>query len=1335
MKARLALLGAIVVLGTACGLETPEDLTVPRIGSIYSGLIPADIVTDVEGQDTKPLEDTGILRVDPDNGSPAGGELVFIEGWGFNESVRVYFDEVEAQEVFLVNSKKLRVVTPVHRLGAADVHVWWPSGQTRTLPSGFLFFSELRVDGVEPNIGPISGGSPFKVTGTGFTPETKLVVGRRLAMSIQVVDENTMLAITPPGEEGGPVDVLISNELGTYQKKRAYTFTVAPELLSAEPAAGRPGDVITLRGRWLTTVTRVVVGNADAEILAKSNDKLKIRVPEGSGTVSITATGTWGWDALEKAFVYLSGSGVPGGSRVMPGSGSSEGGERVSIVDCEAVLGAITEPTVSFGGSQAEVLEKYEEQCTVVVKTPSGKGLVDVGVGQGVIPKGFQYVESLTIDKLSPASGDVGGGTKVVLRGKRIPEDVQVMVGPFPALEQKVVSAEEVQFVTPPGSPGLVDVRLLSASGQALLRGGFLFTVKVAEVYAVRPAYGSQAGETQVEVLGAGFSPTSPVFFGVATAREIQVVSYSRIVVRTPAAEVGTVGVKVGTPSGMAALENAYTYFDPLGINGGVWGEQIDGSVNVTVLNAMTWEGLEEASVVLGHDVSTHFKGTTDPRGQVTLSSLHLHGPVDVHAFKPGWDAASIIQTDGENVTVYLIPNDPPTPGEVEPPPELLPGTVQGFVGGLNKYVVLPPGSCADAEAGEDGLCAPCGPERGCSDGLECVELERGRFYCSRSCAFGMPECPVGYTCSPLGALGSICAPEQGRREAHCQISTPYMGKSAFGEEFKVADPDGNFLLDSRLGEVAIVCLGGYVGARTGQFHPLAMGIKRHINVAPGAQLTNQNVDLNIPLNRSLRLRLDSPPLFENYSGQYRVEGYLELGSDGYFALPDSFAGLVPSDLVLKNMPESLTGELYDARYIFIGGAYTVIGEQSPYSVVYAVDVTDLDSAGAALLQSDGFEERDDCPVWELNSIAVKGDEALLAGAKGRVVRYADGEFRTEPSVTVDEWQAIEALPDGTWIAVGNRGSVGMKMGGNWKSLGSVTEVDLLDVAGQDSDNWLAVGSHRVVVSVDGVVDVQSVAADLRGVSSFGEGRYLIAGSQGTLMEYDQGLRRLDSPAAGDWWTIEAFADGRLVLAGEEGVFRQELDGTWVDLVAPVDAQIRRLRGGSAANFWAAGMAGVAYRFTESGGWEKISVPRGMRSMDVGELGNGETLVVGTPALLLTPFLPFPVFRSPLEGGGMKKLLLDWIYEGEVPYIGVYNITISEKYGRSMWRLIAKGTETRIRLPDFAMWVGLGPIRAGEKRVRFYSGYAPWFDISNFDLSNMGTFDWGSYAYDLIAFE
>lgn len=1335
MMSKGTLLIGLALLTVGCGVEAPDGLAVPRVGTTHAGLIPADGAADATSEDTVPLEDTGISAVEPDRGSPAGGELVFVQGWGFNDSVKVYFDEFEAPEVFLVNSKKLRVITPKHALGRADVHVWWPSGQTRTLPGGFLFTANLGVDTVEPAQGPISGGTPFRVTGEGFTEKTKLVVGRRLAMSIQVVDEKTILAITPPGEEGGPADVLISNELGTYQKKRAFTYTVAPDVQSVEPAAGRPGDIVTVRGRWLTTVTRVVLGSMDAEVVARSSDGLKVRVPVGAGTVAVTATGIWGWDTLESGFLYLDGATAPGVSAVMPGSGSSEGGERVSVVDCAEVQGAVTAPAVRFGGQQAEVLERFEAQCTVVVRTPSGSGSVDVDVGKGVIPSGFLYVDRVTVERLTPPSGDHAGGTRVVLRGKRIPQDVQITVGPFPALQTKWVSETEVQFVTPPGSPGVVDVTLLSATGQAVLRNGFLFTVKRPEIYAVRPNYGSRAGNTQVEVLGAGFSPTSALYFGVATAREIQVVSYSRMVARTPVADVGTVAVQVGTPSGMATLDNSFTYFDPLGVNGGVWGAEIDGSVNVTVLNGMTWEGLEGANVVLGHDVATSRKGETDARGQVTLSALQLKGPVDVHVYKPGWDASSVVQTNGENVTVYLIPNNPPDPGNVEPPPELLPGSVQGFVGGLSKYVLLPPGNCADVEDAPEGLCAPCGPQRSCDEGLECLELERGRFHCSRSCQAGMPPCPEGFTCAPVGAMGSVCAPEQGKREARCQITSPYMYKSLYGDDYKVADPNGNFLFESRLGEVAVVCLGGYVAARTGEFFPLAMGIRRHINVAPGAVLKDQNVDLNIPLNRSLRLRLDSPPAFENYSGEYRVEGYLELGSDGYFALPDSFAGLVPSDLVLKHMPESLTGDLYDARYIFIGGAYTVIGEQSPYSVVYAVDVTDLDSAGAAVLTEGVFEERSDSPAWEINAVAAQGSQAMLAGVRGRVIRYEEGEFRAEPSVTVDDWQAIEALSDGSWIAVGNRGSVGQKVGSNWESAGSVVEVDLFDVAGVDASHWVAVGPHRLVVSEGGNVRVLSVTADLRAVTLLPDGRYVVAGPGGALLVFDGSLQRMSAPVDADWWDVAGFADGGLVLSGTAGVFRMASQGIWEELDAPVGVEIRRLRGHSSVDFWAAGMPGAVYHYSQASGWEAFEVPRGLRSMDIVHMEDSDSLVVGTPAMLLTPFMPFPIFRSPLDGGGMKKLLLDWIYEGEVPYIGVYSLAISEKYGQSMWRIVAKGTQTHIRLPDFAAWLGQGPIRGGEKRLRFYSGYAPSFDISNFDLTNMSTFDWGSFVYDLIAFE
>lgn len=1337
MKARAIVLGVLFLVAAGCGLETPEDLGVPRIGTTHAGMIPADVTSADGVGDALPLEDTGVVLVDPPSGSPAGGDIVFVEGWGFTESVKVYFDEYPATEVFYVNSKKLRVVTPAHALGKADVNVWWPSGTTRTLAGGFVYTSPLKIEGVEPNLGPIAGGTPVKVTGAGFTPDAKLVIGRRLAMSIEVVNENTILAITPPGEEGGPVDVLLSSELGTVQAKRAFTFSVAPVLQSVEPAAGRGGDEVVLRGRWLATVTKVLVGNQEAEVVSKANDKVRVRIPEGSGLVPVTVTGTWGWDRLDEGFLYLGPAGSQIGSKVIPASGSAEGGDRVTVVACDGVTsssGAV-DPSVLFGGKQAEVLERDEEQCAVVVRTPSGSGLVDVKVGSEVLAKAFTYLDVIAIESLTPASGDAGGGTKVVLKGKRLPADAQVMIGPFPALNVKVVSDEEIELVTPPGSPGMVDVSIYSSQGQALLRNGYVFTVKKAEIYAVRPNYGSQSGGTQVEILGAGFVPTSPVLFAANQAREIQVASYSRIVARAPVAEVGTVTVQVGTPTGMARLENAYTYFNPMASQGGVWGDSVDGAVNVTVLDAYTWEGLEEASVVLGSDVTTPYKGQTDARGQVTLSSLTLRGPVDVHAYRPGWDAASVIQTDGENVTVYLIPDNPPSTGTTEPGEELLPGSITGRLSGLNKYVVLPPGSCSDVETGGDGLCEACGTDRQCPVGLECLEMEKGRFHCSRSCEAGEPECPEGYTCSPMGSSGSVCAPSQGKREAHCQITTAYMYKSLYDDGVQVIESDGEYLMDSRLGEVAVVCLGGYTDRKTGVFHPLAMGVRRHINVPPGTNVPDQDIQLDIPLNRSLRLRMDSPPSFENYSGEYRVEGYLELGSDGYFPLPDSFAGLSPDDLVLNSMPQALAGELYDARYVFVGGAYTTIGEQSPYSVVYTVDVTELDSAGVALSWDGPFEERVDCPPLEFNGVASRGSEAMLAGAKGRMVRYAEGEFRAEPSVTGDDWEGIEALPDGSWIAVGKRGAVGRKDEGNWHSLGSVTDGDLRDVAGESAGDWVAVGAHRFVLSTGGVITVESISGDLYGVERTAGGAYVMVGAAGTILQYNGGWSRLDAPTQGDLNDVAAFADGSLVVGGVDGVYRRTQAGPWENLAAPAGLEIRRIRGLSGGDFLVAGGSGAVYRYTEVAGWEPVEIPKGLRSTDVATLESGESMVVGTPALLITPFLPFPTFRSPLEGGGMKKLLLDWIYKEDYDYIGVYNISITDKYGASMWRLIMKGTETRVRLPDFDLWLGQSPIRGGEKRVRFYSGYAPYFNISHFDLTDLSTFDWGSFVYDIVHFQ
>ena len=66
-------------------------------------------------------------------------------------------------------------------------------------------------------------------------------------------------------------------------------------------------------------------------------------------------------------------------------------------------------------------------------------------------------------------------------------------------------------------------------------------------------------------------------------------------------------------------------YFDPASAYGGVWGEAINGAVNVTVIDASTGDRIPDA-VVLAFSLSDELleNDTTNENGQVTLSPIRV---------------------------------------------------------------------------------------------------------------------------------------------------------------------------------------------------------------------------------------------------------------------------------------------------------------------------------------------------------------------------------------------------------------------------------------------------------------------------------------------------------------------------------------------------------------------------------------------------------------------------------------------------------------------------------------------------------------------------------------
>jgi len=1281
VRAAYSVTPLVILLLVGCSLDPFAGRVEPRGGLVHRGLIGSSSGRDAEDRVGDVVEETGlhIAALDPTRGSPAGGDTVTIEGRGFSQGCLVTFAGIPVQELYFVNTKTLMVVTPANPPGLADVVVEDPFGDAAVAADGFLYTTELTVASASPDRGPIEGGTPVTIKGSGFLDDTVILVGHRMLMQTEILGDDTVVGITPPGNVGGAVTVFAGNIGGSAVLEGGFVYTVAPELHRAVPAMGPVAGeaAVRLEGRWLASVNHVWFGDRAGAIVYKDNWLLEVLTPaaDGEGAADVRVEGSWGAAVLPAGYSYVD-AGAHDSLAVLgvhPHQGDAAGGDIVELAVCGQPVGG-PPPAAHFGGSSAQVTEADPSICRMVVKTPPGEpGAVDVGVEGGgessTLPGVFLYVRRLSLDGLTPAAGPVPGGTRVTIDGVGFEGVMAVRFGSLWGADLTVTDDGTVEVTTPPGCPGLVDVTLVRSDGESVTEpSGFEYLVDAPLAAFVEPSYGARAGGTLVTVIGAGFHAGSAVRFGEVYADDVVFHSPTELWAWTPPGDVGTVDVTVETVQGEAALPGSFSYFDPGAYwGGGTWGEPIDGAVNVTVLDSYEMDPLPDAYVIIGDSADSPWQGWTDDRGQITFSAPGFFGPVSMHATKVHHDAASIVDFDAENVTVYLVPEDPPPEdGPTDPPPDPPPpGRVSGRVLGLSKYVVVPPGA-----------------ERA----VHC-ELTRTSIYVG----WGVDDGP-----------------------AWLEPTNPTYD-----------------LQDTRLGEVAVVCFGGYFDAGTDVFVPMAMGVRRHVMVGPGEHVVDQNIYLGIPLTRELRLRMDHPPVFEPGGGYYRVRAYLDFGSDGMADLRQGLDSYTPQDIRFRHLPAELAGDIYDARYVFLAGAYSNTTDDTPYSVVLYDEVKELDAAAAWVRDAASWVESEGAPVDPLLAVCEGVDGLIAVGQDGLVARLGAAGWGAQPNLVDLDLRACATGPEGDVAVVGEGGVVLFCEAGQWALSGTPTDRTLRAVAWTDAGVIVAAGPQRIVRLDDEGWHETKVTFDLYGAAAAGA-TALVVGAGGVVLRSEgPGWLQETVPDDRDLFAAAGLGDGHVVAAGD-GVVLLRGPGGWIDLGAPADLRYVAADGPAPNDLWLVAEGGaLVHRISDD--WEVVRPSDALEFTDL-TAGADAVVAVGAPALLFTPFQHFPVFSRPIEDGTWQSLRLTWT-NGDGPVPMFHTLALAEETGRTFWRLTVNGPVRDVNLPDFYAASGWDPVKPGIKRLRTYSIHKDDFDIDGFDWSDLSTYRWRAWAYDMILFD
>ncbi len=530
--------------------------------------------------------------------------------------------------------------------------------------------------------------------------------------------------------------------------------------------------------------------------------------------------------------------------------------------------------------------------------------VVDAGP-DAVEPDADPGMPILRLDYLDPDHGPFSGGTLVLMRGRGFLEGMSVSVGgrDVEVLDVTVIDDRRATIRTPPGDPGAADVVITVGGLTAMLDDAFLY-----EAITVDPPSGSVAGGTYVRITGFGtdFQPGDVVELDGAALAGVQIISNGEIVGYTPPGVAGSADVTVTGPSGTVEAEDAFTYTnssDPF--QGGMGGGPITGAANITVVDAMTQDGIDMAYVTLDGPGGDDFSGYTDMYGQITFSTPTLTGDIIVMAAAAGYETTAFVTFDAQDLTIFLVPVPDPMPGPLPP------GRAAGYISGH----ILFGDATGIGTTGWTMVPEPRTPS----------EIKR---------AYVMTTYPNPFSGNPDPGPGSIINYVEGD------------GATAW-----------DYQITARPAALAVVAVAGLYDPLAdpdgptgplppGVFTPFALGVTRGILVGPGELVTDVAVVVNIPLDTAIEVQLVSPPPLYSpgWYGptEYQTQAFIDLGGEGVVVLPGNRKTLPPgaTDGLLPGMAP-IIANLSDASYTIFAGAYSY-GGSNPFSVRVLRGITDL---------------------------------------------------------------------------------------------------------------------------------------------------------------------------------------------------------------------------------------------------------------------------------------------------------------------------------------------------------------------------------------------------------
>lgn len=384
---------------------------------------------------------------------------------------------------------------------------------------------------VEPDRGPVSGGTNVSIRGKNFKSGAGVYFGRNKGVDVHFLNSSELGVKSPPGSKGS-VDVSVTNPDGkTAVFKNGFTYeeSPAPKILSVKPDRGvvEGGTAVSINGSDFQSRARVYIGNECSDVQFVSSSELHCKTTaHKKGVVDVVVKNPDGQqDILLGGFTYY---------------------EEHPKVDWCNIQWPYELSVIINEESDAIYSQVYEEGVTEGVGRGSG---IKSQLGYG--NPSDDLLQWKWIDAVYNV--DVGNNDEYLGR-------LQIEVaGPY---------AFAYRYSMDDGNSWVYCDKDGSENGFSMAQTGRIKVVDKTsnqpKISSINPVKGSTYGGESVEIRGENFQDGIKVYFGSKEGTQIVFNNSSSVAAKTPAHPAGKVDVKVVNPDGLSAtLPLAFEFESP----------------------------------------------------------------------------------------------------------------------------------------------------------------------------------------------------------------------------------------------------------------------------------------------------------------------------------------------------------------------------------------------------------------------------------------------------------------------------------------------------------------------------------------------------------------------------------------------------------------------------------------------------------------------------------------------------------------------------------------------------------------------------------------------------